>query len=81
MTDQDLKECAAQLERVTRRLHPATRREVLAALPGIADKMAQAAQIIGPDPVEPKGKRGDSDEPTLACPHCGRRVSVRLATE
>jgi hypothetical protein len=80
VTDQDLEECATHLERVTSRLHPARRREVLAALPAIADKMARAAQIIGPDPVEPKAKSGDSEESTLACPHCGKSVLVRLAT-
>lgn len=80
MTD-DLKQCATQLEQVTRGLDPETRREVLAALPAIADKIAQTAQIIGPDPVRPKSKSGDSNQSSVACPHCGNMVSVRLTAK
>jgi hypothetical protein len=80
MTD-DLKQCASQLEQLTRGLDPTTRRKLLAALPAIADKIAQTAQVIGPDPVRPKSKSDDSNRSTVACPHCGNMVSVTLATK
>jgi hypothetical protein len=81
----DLTKCALQLEQLTTGLDPAARRQFFATLPSIADNVLKtAAQIIGPDPIiksESSGGSKKENQSSMACPHCGNMLSVRLASK